>query len=38
MTTPAVATDWTEVWVQASGVSLGEVLLSLLLLSATLLL
>ena len=38
MTTPAVATDWTEIWVQASGVSLGEVLLSLLLLSATLLL
>ena len=38
MTAPAVATDWTEVWVQASGVSPGEVLLSLLLLSATLLL
>ena len=32
------ATDWTEVWVQASPLSAGEVLLSIVLLSATLLL
>ena len=38
MTTAAAATDWTEVWVQSSPLSLGEVVLSILLLSATLLL
>ncbi len=38
MTSAAAATDWTEVWVQASPLSLGEVLLSIILLSATLLL